>query len=95
MIAGRWQPIDAAPDDREILVYVPTWGAVIARFDAEFNEWTSRMQCPVSLTEEADRPTHWMPLPDPPEGAAAGAVADLDGSDASATEPVPTAATTP
>lgn len=65
--AGPWQPIDTAPDEVEILVYVPAWGALIARFNAEFDEWTSRMQCPVSLGEDADRPTHWMPLPEPPQ----------------------------
>jgi hypothetical protein len=67
---GRWQPIDTVPEDHEILIYVPAWGPLIARFNSEFGEWTSRMQCPVSLSEEADRPTHWMPLPEPPADGA-------------------------
>ncbi|HEX8666627.1 MAG TPA: hypothetical protein VF744_21660 [Beijerinckiaceae bacterium] len=70
---GRWQPIDTAPDDKDVLIYVPAWGPLIARFSAEFGEWTSRMQCPVSLAEETDRPTHWMALPEPPAGGAADA----------------------
>lgn len=65
--AARWQPIDTAPEDHDILIYVPAWGPLIARFNREFDEWSSRMQCPVSLAEEGDRPTHWMPLPQPPE----------------------------
>lgn len=68
---GRWQPIDTAPGDRDILIYVPQWGPLIARFNREFDEWSSRMQYPVSLAEESDRPTHWMPLPQPPEGEGA------------------------
>ncbi|HEX8164779.1 MAG TPA: hypothetical protein VF601_03205 [Beijerinckiaceae bacterium] len=74
---GRWQPIDTAPEDRDVLIYVPAWGPLIARFNAEFGEWTSRMQCPVSLAEETDRPTHWMALPEPPADAAT----DLAGHD--------------
>jgi hypothetical protein len=69
--ALRWQPIDTAPEDREILIYIPAWGAIIARFNGEFDERASRMQCPVSLTEDADRPTHWMALPEPPGAGAA------------------------
>lgn len=69
--AGRWQPIDNAPEDRDVLIYMPAWGPLIARFNGEFDEWTSRMQCPVSLAEEDERPTHWMPLPEPPEGVGA------------------------
>ena len=63
---GRWQPIDTVPEDQDVLIYVAAWGPLIARFNSEFREWTSRMQCPVSLSEETDRPTHWMALPEPP-----------------------------
>jgi hypothetical protein len=62
----HWRSIDTAPADRDILIYVAAWGPLIARLNSEFREWTSRMQCPVSLAEETDRPTHWMPLPEPP-----------------------------
>jgi hypothetical protein len=73
-----WQPIESAPADKDVLIYVPAWGPLIAQFNAEFSEWTSRMQCPVSLSEEADRPSHWMPLPSPPNGAGAADLSEHD-----------------
>ncbi|MFL5074712.1 MAG: DUF551 domain-containing protein [Microvirga sp.] len=87
----HWQPIDTAPADRDILIYVAAWGPLIARLNSEFGEWTSRMQCPVSLAEEADRPTHWMPLPEPPIAGAADLAehdrASLAGTGAAAAKP--------
>jgi hypothetical protein len=66
-------------------------GPLIARLNSEFGEWTSRMQCPVSLAEEADRPTHWMPLPEPPTAGAADLAehdrASLAGTGAAAAKP--------
>ena len=69
--AQGWQPIDTAPNDEPILIYTPTWGALIAVRSGEFGEWLSRMQVPVSISDETEAPTHWQPLPAPPEGAAA------------------------
>jgi hypothetical protein len=63
-----WQPIDTAPSETEILVYTRQWGAIIARHSEEHGEWLSRMQVPVSLTDESDTPTHWQALPEPPDG---------------------------
>ncbi|MFL5143549.1 MAG: DUF551 domain-containing protein [Microvirga sp.] len=87
----HWQSIDTAPADRDILIYVAAWGPLIARLNSEFGEWTSRMQCPVSLAEEADRPTHWMPLPEPPTAGAADLAehdrASLAGTGAAAAKP--------
>jgi hypothetical protein len=87
----HWRSIDTAPADRDILIYVAAWGPLIARLNSEFREWTSRMQCPVSLAEEADRPTHWMPLPEPPVAGAADVAehdrASLAGTGAAAAKP--------
>lgn len=66
---GGWQPIDTAPSDEPILVYTQAWGPIIAVHSGEFGEWLSRMQVPVSIGE-SEAPTHWHPLPEPPDGAA-------------------------
>lgn len=71
MDTSAWKPIDSAPKDTEILVYTRPWGTIIASFSEEFGEWLSRMQVPVSIRVEAEMPTHWRPLPDPPDEAAA------------------------
>ena len=63
-----WQPIDTAPSDVEILIYTAQWGPIIARHSGDHGEWLSRMQVPVSLSAECDRPTHWRHLPGPPAG---------------------------
>ena len=65
--AETWQPIESAPKDQEILVYTRPWGPIIATLSEEFGEWLSRMQVPVSIKEENELPTHWRPLPEPPE----------------------------
>ena len=64
-----WQSIDTAPPDEDILVFTQHWGTIIARHSSEFDEWLSRMQVPVALTGDDEQPTHWCPLPSPPEGA--------------------------
>jgi hypothetical protein len=62
-----WHPIETAPLGEDVIVYSRRWGPVIAAFDSEFEEWLSRMQCPVSLRAKGEEPTHWMPLPRAPE----------------------------
>ncbi len=64
-----WQPIETAPPDEGILVFSRKWGAIIAEFSSEFDQWLPRMQCPASLTGEEQDLTHWMPLPQSPEEA--------------------------
>lgn len=66
----RWQPIDTVPHDAPILVYTKPWGAIIATYSAEHGEWLSRMQVPVSIKHDEELPTHWRPLPEPPDGVA-------------------------
>lgn len=70
---GGWRTIDSAPKDEEILIYTKPWGPIVALLSDEFGEWLSRMQVPVSIKEEGDLPTHWQPLPPPPEGGEAAA----------------------
>ena len=66
---GSWRPIDDAPKDKEILIYTRQWGPIIALHSSEFGEWLSRMQVPVAIRDEEELPTHWQPLPTPPEGS--------------------------
>jgi hypothetical protein len=62
-----WQAIDTAPPNESIIVFTARWGPIIAELSTEFSEWMSRMQCPVSLKEDDEQPTHWMPLPTAPD----------------------------
>ena len=66
MTSDDWQPIDSAPTDTEILVYTRQWGVIVARHSEEHETWFSRMQVPVTLGED-EMPTHWRPVPAPPE----------------------------
>lgn len=65
--ASGWQAIESAPRDEDILVFTQNWGTIIARHSSEFDEWLSRMQVPVALTGDEERPTHWQQLPPAPE----------------------------
>ena len=66
-MTGDWQSIDTVPKDTEVLVHTKPWGAIIASYSSEFGEWLSRMQVPVSIRDENELPTHWLPLPGPPD----------------------------
>ena len=70
-LTGSWRAIGDAPKDQEILIYTRPWGPIIALHSSEFGEWLSRMQVPVAIRDEEELPTHWQPLPAPPEGAEA------------------------
>ena len=83
--ASSWQPIESAPKDTEILVYTKPWGPIIATLSEEFGEWLSRMQVPVSIREDDELPTHWQPLPEPPDGSAQ----EAEPSDAAAVQAEP------
>ena len=65
-----WQPIETAPREVDVLVYVPNvqFPETIAMY------CTPRAGHPLWLDRESERllgqPTHWMPLPEPPEVSA-------------------------
>jgi hypothetical protein len=61
----NWMPIETAPrDGREVLIYS---GAVdVALF--EYGQWWSS-GCDEYGNDRRVYPTHWMPLPPPPEEA--------------------------
>ena len=59
---NTWQPIESAPkDDEEVLLY-------FANGDMEIADWREDAQMWDGLSGWIRAtPTHWMPLPDPPE----------------------------
>jgi hypothetical protein len=60
----EWQPIETAPNDESILVAYESGYIDCIRADSNRFAW----QRPTGpRVEWADRPTHWMPLPEAPE----------------------------
>lgn len=65
--ARRWRPIETAPKDCGLLMWngdfltVGLWNSVLAQF----------VDCCEThgSVDFIDQPTHWMPLPDPPDAA--------------------------
>ena len=63
--ADQWQPIASAPKDgTKVLLYWPHWsGVAVIGYNAD-RRWISM----VKLSDEQDPgPTHWRPLPLPPQ----------------------------
>ena len=62
---SAWRPIEIAPKDQWVLVYERHWGLKVAKWFCE-DQWRY-------ANDTADggyqccHPTHWMPLPEPPE----------------------------
>lgn len=58
-----WQPIDTAPHDgTALLLFHPEWDTLLVGLHyAETAGWQS------SCGDLLDEPTHWMPLPPPPQ----------------------------
>lgn len=62
-----WQPIETAPKGQLVLVYSATF--VLAHFNTYYDMWigTARDSEDTKMLNRAStRPTHWMPLPQPP-----------------------------
>ena len=70
----EWQPIDTAPrDGTSVLLFLPTGAQTVGCWDPDFDDldepgWTD-YTVESWAYEEVVRlyPTHWMPLPTPPE----------------------------
>lgn len=59
----EWQPIETAPrDGTRILVFYPVLDGHIFTAGFEFGTWQSGI-----WDGRREQPTHWMPLPEPPE----------------------------
>lgn len=67
--AREWQPIDTAPEDKEVLVWQPNWPRMIVASrgttERNANRWFTR-----ELLEST--PTLWQPLPEPPASPLGG-----------------------
>lgn len=65
-----WQPIDTAPHETRVLLFFPWKGSIAigchrANLYQSTPDWTS--DDGEALTLQLDTPTHWMPLPAPPQ----------------------------
>lgn len=74
MSESRWLAIESAPKDRQVLLFSRHLGsAVIGRWDDQRHHNKPRPYWEygwMGVTWARDNPpTHWQPLPDPPEGA--------------------------
>lgn len=69
---SEWQPIETAPKDgRKILLWCPTLNNMIQaqwRVHDMGGEWVDIWNNdPIEDMQGVAYPTHWMPLPNPPE----------------------------
>jgi hypothetical protein len=70
-----WRPIETAPKDgTEVLLYCPEQGVARGRWnDCRYASnprpyWTNDAERLFGVSRtRSDQPTHWMPLPAPPE----------------------------
>ena len=67
-IMNDWQPIETAPKDRDIIVFIPTGYEKIDIVRWERNEWWGDHWMNARCVDEgrAGTPTHWMELPSDP-----------------------------
>lgn len=71
---SEWQPIDSAPKDCFVLLFCPGEGHDEQRvgqwcksFDTDDEAWRyAALWCGDAYVSVLCKPTHWMPLPDPP-----------------------------
>lgn len=66
---SEWQPIETAPHDgRLILAWGPCWSLPdIISWMPDHKVWQEGLQG--DYVDDGWEPTHWMPLPAPPEAA--------------------------
>lgn len=68
-----YEPISTAPKDREIFVYVPSYGWRPANWSDRTGAWVSPVNHDYRYMGD-DYPTHWMPVPPPPSDKGVNAV---------------------
>lgn len=72
---SQWQPIETAPKNgRIILVAFPILsGAAKGQMVVGESQWCDGGYWEGFHRPDKEQPTHWMPLPDPPDVAVSGA----------------------
>ena len=75
----KQQPIETAPKDgTEILVWTGTaWRT--AYFDRVENDFVSTAKALTKRVHFSSKPTHWMPLPEPPGEEGSAAITEMKG----------------
>jgi hypothetical protein len=67
-----WQPIETAPKFTELLLWDPVVGVVST------GEWYENEGWLMTFDEIPFEPTHWMPMPAPPQSVVSGAETGAD-----------------
>jgi hypothetical protein len=76
MSETRWEPIETAPKDKAIMLCIAGWQPCCGRwwpFDSCWVsfDWDGHFESDQEMSDYVARssyePTHWMPLPAPPE----------------------------
>lgn len=71
-----WEPIESAPrDGTRVLLHFPHWGAIEGRYEevitrghmGRSRKLTWRFTDRLIDADESHQPTHWKPLPNPPQ----------------------------
>ena len=68
---SKWQPIETAPKDDDWIIIADDkkscpayWGPQYFGRDFAWIVFSARSEC---VGADMEKPTHWMPLPEPPE----------------------------
>jgi Protein of unknown function (DUF551) len=62
MSGNEWRPIESAPKDGTRVMLADMRSVVTGLWNPQVPGW----ECDWRVGNYGDRPTHWMPLPDPP-----------------------------
>ena len=68
----KWEPIETAPKDRDVLLWWPYWSRRPTIGYWKHTRWMAENALQDSVGDSGPQPTHWMPLPDPPTDGAEG-----------------------
>jgi hypothetical protein len=72
---SEWQPIETAPFETPILIFAYEWkdgptiicAAIKRKETKDWHSWVAIGATGYEWENDFEKPTHWMPLPSPPE----------------------------